>query len=40
MPYSVQPGNQIFVKSYGFLSFTKTMSENMVKLSEKNVISK
>ena len=28
MRYPVQPGNQIFVKGYGFLSFANAMSEN------------
>ena len=32
--YSVQPGNKIFVKGYGFLSFAK----NMVKNVSKNII--
>ena len=26
--YSVQPRDQIFVKGYGFLSFTKNMGRN------------
>ena len=28
MRYSVQPQYQIFVKSYGFLSFAKNISKN------------
>ena len=30
MSYSIQPGDRIFVKGYGFLSFTKNMSKNNV----------
>ena len=29
--YSVQPRDQIFVKSYGFLSFAKNMGRNISK---------
>ena len=29
--YSVQPRDQIFVKSYGFSSFAKNMGKNIVK---------
>ena len=29
--YSVQPGNKIFVKGYGFLSFAKNMVKNVSK---------
>ena len=31
MCYSVQPGDQIFVKGYGFLSFAENMSKNIGK---------
>ena len=31
MRYSVQPRDRIFVKGYGFLSFTKNMSKNIAK---------
>ena len=30
--YSVQPSDQIFVKGYGFLSFSKNMSKNISKI--------
>ena len=29
--YSVQPGDQIFVKGYGFFSFAKNMVKNISK---------
>ena len=29
--YSVQPGDRIFVKGYGFLSFAKNMGKNIGK---------
>ena len=29
--YSVQPGDQIFVKGYGFWSFAKNMGKNISK---------
>ena len=31
MRYSVQPGDRIFVKGYGFLSFTKNVGTNISK---------
>ena len=40
MRYSVQPRDRIFVKSYGFLSFTKSMGKNIGKNISKNLISK
>ena len=30
--YSVQPGDRIFVKGYGFLSFTEIWVEMLVKI--------
>ena len=38
--YSVQPRDQIFVKGYGFLSFTKNMGKNIGKNITKNLSSK
>ena len=35
-PYSVCPRDQIFLKSYGFLSFAKNMGKNIVKKITKN----
>ena len=35
MRYSVQPRDQIFVKSYGFLSFAKNMDKNVGKNKSK-----
>ena len=32
MHYLVQPRDRIFVKSYGFLSFSKNMSKILVKI--------
>ena len=29
MRYSIEPRNRIYVKGYGFLSFTKTMGKNL-----------
>ena len=29
--YSIQPGDQIFVKAFGFLYFAKNLSRNLVK---------
>ena len=29
MRHSIEPGNKIFVKGYGFLSSTKNMSKNI-----------
>ena len=40
MRYSVQPRDQIFLKSYGFLSFAKNMGKNIGKNRSKNLISK
>ena len=40
MKYSVQPRDQIFVKEYGFLSFSKNMSKNIGKNISKNVSGK
>ena len=41
MPYySVQPRDRIFVKSYGFLLFTKIMGKNICKNVSKNLSSK
>ena len=34
--YLVQPRDLIFVKDYGFLSFAKNMSKNIVKNMSKN----
>ena len=38
--YSVQPRDRIFVKGYGFLSFTKNMGRNIGKNVSKNLSSK
>ena len=38
--YSVQPSDRIFVKGYGFLSFTKNMGKNHGKNISKNLSSK
>ena len=38
MPYSVQPRNKIFVKGYGFLSFSKTMGKSIGKNTGKHVL--
>ena len=35
--YSVQPGEKIFVKGYGFLSFAKNMGKNINKHISKNM---
>ena len=40
MPYSVQPRNKIFVKGYGFLSFSKTMGKSIGKNISKNLSDK
>ena len=40
MRYSVQPGDGIFVKSYGFLSFAKNVDKNIGKNISKNVSGK
>ena len=40
MPYSVQPRNKIFVKGYGFLSFSKTMGKSIGKNISKNLSNK
>ena len=40
MRYSVQPWNRIFVKGYGFLSFTKNMGKNIGKNISKNLSDK
>ena len=40
MPYSVQPRNKIFVKDYGFLSFSKTMGKSIGKSISKNLSDK
>ena len=40
MPYSVQPRNKIFVKGYGFLSFSKTMGKSIGKSISKNLSDK
>ena len=40
MCYSVQPRYQIFVKSYGFLSFARNMSKNIGKNISKNLSGK
>ena len=36
--YSVQPGDWIFVKGFGFLSFAKNMGKNIGKNICKNLI--
>ena len=38
--YSVQPGDRIFVKGYGFLSFAKNTGKNICKDIRKNLTSK
>ena len=38
--YSVQPRDQIFVKSYGILSFARNMGKNIRKNIRKNLSSK
>ena len=38
--YSVQPRDRIFVKDYGFLSFTKNMGKNIGKIISRNLRSK
>ena len=38
--YSVQPGDQILVKGYEFLSFAKNMSKNIGKNINKNLSDK
>ena len=40
MRYSVQPGDRIFVKGYGFLSFPKSMVKNIGKNVIKNLSGK
>ena len=40
MGYLVQPKDQIFVKSYGFLSLAKNMIKNISKNISKNLSSK
>ena len=40
MRHSIQPRDQIFVKSYGFLSFTKNMGKNIGKNVSKNLSGK
>ena len=40
MGYSVQPRDRIFVKGYGFLSFTKNMNKNIGKRISKNLSGK
>ena len=40
MRYSVKPKDQIFVKSYGFLSLAKNMIKNISKNIGKNLSSK
>ena len=37
MRYSVQPRDQIFVKSYGFVSFAKDMDKNISKNVSKDL---
>ena len=37
MRYSVQPRDQIFVKCYGFFSFTKNMGKNIGNNVSKNL---
>ena len=39
-PYSVQPRDLIFVKGYGFLTFTRNMGKNVGKNIRKNLSSK
>ena len=38
--YSVQPGDRIFVKGYGFLSFAKSVGRNIGKDISENLVSK
>ena len=38
--YSIEPRDQIFVKSYGFLSFAKYMGKNIDKNISKNLSGK
>ena len=38
--YSVQPRDEIFLKSYGFLSFAKNMGRNIAENISKNLSSK
>ena len=38
--YSVQPRDEIFINSYGFLSFAKTMGRNISTNKSKNISSK
>ena len=40
MQYLVQLRDQVFVKGYGFLSFTKNMSKNINKNKSKNLSGK
>ena len=40
MRHSVQPGDQIFVKCYGFLSFAKNMGKNIGKNISKTLSGK
>ena len=40
MQYLVQLRDQVFVKGYGFLSFTKNMSKNINKNISKNLSGK
>ena len=38
--YLVQPRDRIFVKGYGFLSFSRNMDKNVSKNTSKNLISR
>ena len=38
--YSFQPGDRIFIKAYGSLSFARNMSKNVGKYISKNLSSK
>ena len=40
MRYSVQPRDRIFIKGYGFLSFSKNMGKNIGKDISKNLSGK
>ena len=40
MRYSAEPRGRIFVKGYGFLSFTKNMGKNIDKNTSQNLSSK
>ena len=40
MRYSVQPGDRIFLKGCGFLSFAKNMGKNIGKKISKNLSDK